>query len=67
MEEQLFDCLCDNPKGETERAYKVWNGKSFSYLAKSQMKDVNIVDDIMYFKASAWFLKIHPWIQKIEI
>lgn len=54
---------CAAPEAETEKAYKVFNGKSFSYLAKSQMSDVSITpDDVMTFTSSAWFGRLHPWL-----
>ena len=62
----LRECIEPNMvlnEAETEKAYKVFNGKSFSYLAKSQMSDVSITpDDVMFFTSSAWFGKLHPWL-----
>ena len=58
---------CPAPEAETEKAYKVFNGKSFSYLAKSQMFDVSITpDDVMIFTSSAWFGRLHPWLTTVE-
>ena len=60
---KFYQYQCLAPEAETEKAYKVFNGKSFSYLAKSQMSNVSITpDDVMTFTASAWFGKLHPWL-----
>lgn len=60
---KFYQYQCPAPEAETEKAYKVFNGKSFSYLAKSQMSNVSITpDDVMTFTASAWFGKLHPWL-----
>ena len=58
---------CKAPEAETEKAYKVFNGKSFSYLAKSQMSNVSISGGIMTFTSSEWFGNLHPWLTKTAI
>ena len=59
----MITVKCKAPEGDTGKAYKVWNGKSYSYLAKSQMQDVTISGDVMTFTTSEWFRnKIHPWL-----
>ena len=64
---QIFHYKCAAPEAETEKAYKVFNGKNFSYLAKSQMSDVSITpDDVMTFTSSAWFGRLHPWLTNVE-
>lgn len=58
---------CKAPEGDTGKSYKVWNGRSYSYLAKSQMNDVTIAGDVMTFTTSTWFReKIHPWLEITE-
>ena len=60
---KIYHYKCAAPVAETEKAYKVFNGNSFSYLAKSQMSNVSITpDDVMTFTSSAWFGKLHPWL-----
>lgn len=60
---QFYRYKCPAPEAETEKAYKVFNGKSFSYLAKSQMSNVSITPgDVMTFTSSAWFGRLHPWL-----
>lgn len=53
---------CKAPAGETPKAYKVWNGRSFSYLAKSHMENVTITGDTMTFFSDSWFQGIHTWL-----
>lgn len=59
---QALLITCPAPDDETPKAYKVWNGKSYSYLAKSQMKNVRIAHGTMTFFADEWFVGIHPWL-----
>ena len=58
----MITVKCKAPEGDTGKAYKVWNGKSYSYLAKSQMHDVTISGDVMTFTTSEWFRTVHPWL-----
>lgn len=56
--------ICRAPEGDTGKAYKVWNGKSYSYLAKSQMHDVTISGDVMTFYTSDWYAGFHKdWLR----
>ena len=57
---------CTAPEAETEKAYKVFNGKVYCYLAKSQMEDVDIAGGVMTFTSSEWFGNLHPWLTKIK-
>jgi hypothetical protein len=58
---------CKAPEGETAKAYKVWNGNGYSYLAKSQMYNVSISGDTMTFCTSDWFAGIHKdWLIEVN-
>ena len=62
----MINYKCPAPEAETEKAYKVWNGKSYSWLAKSMMLNVSISSDAMTFNSSKWFGKLHPWLVRTE-
>lgn len=66
MNNPLHTFKCKAPSVISERSFTVWNGSSWSYLAKSQMKDAQIEGPTMTFKATYWFYGIHPWLTEIN-
>ncbi len=57
---------CVAPKEEREKCYVVWNGKSDSYLAKSQMQNVTVSAGSMTFTTTEWYASKHPWLIQID-
>ena len=62
----MINVKCNAPEAETEKAYKVWNGKVYCWLAKSQMKNVTITWESMTFTTSEWFAGLHPWLVRTD-
>jgi hypothetical protein len=63
----LLKFKCKAPEGQTEKAYKVWNGKSYSWLAKSMMWDIDITGDTMTFSTTPRYADIHKaWLQRVD-